>query len=103
MQMAEYLRVVLDIVRNGASQHRGELYRVSSFTSRPSQVSLRGTAQRVSGLLARLDAAWVTDFVAIVFGSLAERARTIRERASTTDRRTTDAYHRPSHRTAQGN
>ena len=33
-EMTEYLRVVLDLLRNGASQHQGDFYRVSTFTSR---------------------------------------------------------------------
>ena len=179
-EMTEYLRVVLDLLRNGASQHQGDFYRVSTFTSRlppaprlpvllgalgprmldlagsvadgtitwlagvetvtshivprvtaaaeraerpttrivvilpvavtdepdrvaeeidtafdlfthqrsyqttmarenatrPSQVSIIGTARHVSDQLARLEASGVTDFVAIRFGSDSERERT---------------------------
>jgi F420-dependent oxidoreductase-like protein len=33
-EMREYLRVVLDLIREGFSQHRGEFYRVSAFLAR---------------------------------------------------------------------
>jgi 5,10-methylenetetrahydromethanopterin reductase len=33
-EMREYLRVVLDLIREGFSEHRGEFYRVSAFLAR---------------------------------------------------------------------
>jgi len=33
-EMREYLRVVLDLIRQGSTQHRGEFYRVSAFLAR---------------------------------------------------------------------